>query len=191
MADSLHLKNNKFSSSSAEETYVIGKKLGESLLSKGEGAIIALYGGLGAGKTVFAKGIAAGIGVEEAVTSPTYTIISEYEAGDGRPFYHIDAYRLRGDDDFEGAGGMEIIEEINNEPREQKKAGIAVIEWAERIPESIPQSAVKIEISILENDKRMITIKGFHTNEHTCDRHGDGHYLGSPGGRGKNLVYRG
>jgi tRNA threonylcarbamoyladenosine biosynthesis protein TsaE len=83
----------KLFSASPEETRAAGERLAPHLP---KGAVVALRGGLGAGKTCFAKGIARGLGITEEITSPTYTIISEYEG----PFYHIDAYRLAGDDDF-------------------------------------------------------------------------------------------
>jgi tRNA threonylcarbamoyladenosine biosynthesis protein TsaE len=102
---------------------------------------VALRGGLGAGKTCLVKGIARGLGVREQVTSPTYTIISEYEAykdGEKIPFYHIDAYRLRGDGDFSAMGGDEILD----------SGGISVIEWSENIPGSLPAGAVIIDMVI-------------------------------------------
>jgi tRNA threonylcarbamoyladenosine biosynthesis protein TsaE len=114
----------------------------------GKGSVVALRGGLGAGKTCLAKGIARGLGIREAVTSPTYTIVSEYAAG-SLPFYHIDAYRLGGDDDFQAIGGDEYI---NGE-------GIAVIEWSERIPESIPKAAMVVAIQILEDGRRSIDVE--------------------------------
>jgi tRNA threonylcarbamoyladenosine biosynthesis protein TsaE len=113
--------------------------------------VIALRGGLGAGKTCLAKGVARGLGVEEEVNSPTYTIISEYETKGKTPFYHIDAYRLEGDEDFEALGGRELFCE----------EGIAVIEWSERIPRSLPEALILIEIEILEGERRRFRISGF------------------------------
>jgi tRNA threonylcarbamoyladenosine biosynthesis protein TsaE len=103
---------------------------------------------LGAGKTCFAKGIARGLGITEEVTSPTYTIISEYQGS--CPFYHIDAYRLRGDDDFTALGGEEII----------YGEGISVVEWSERIPASLPKGALFIDMAIEEGGTRNIHISG-------------------------------
>jgi tRNA threonylcarbamoyladenosine biosynthesis protein TsaE len=131
-------------SSSPEETITIGERIA-ALLHKG--SVVALRGGLGAGKTCLTKGIARGLGVTEEVTSPTYTIISEYE---GRlPFYHIDAYRLRGDDDFAALGADDAL--YGN--------GVTVIEWSERVANSIPDTALAIEISILEDARRLIAVK--------------------------------
>lgn len=110
-----------------------------------QGSIVALRGGLGAGKTYLTKGIARGLGVSEEVTSPTYTIISEYEGN--LPFYHIDAYRLQGDDDFSALGGEEIL----------YGAGVSVIEWSERI--SIPEYAIIVELEIRESNHRKILIR--------------------------------
>ncbi|MDR2537040.1 MAG: tRNA (adenosine(37)-N6)-threonylcarbamoyltransferase complex ATPase subunit type 1 TsaE [Treponema sp.] len=131
-------------SSSPEETIAAGERIA-ALLHKG--SVVALRGGLGVGKTWLTKGIARGLGVTEEVTSPTYTIISEYEAR--LPFYHIDAYRLRGDDDFAALGADDAL--YGN--------GVTVIEWSERIAQSIPDNALAIEISILEDARRLIVVK--------------------------------
>jgi tRNA threonylcarbamoyladenosine biosynthesis protein TsaE len=122
-------------SGSPEETIAAGERIAELLLNGNpEGTVIALRGTLGAGKTWLTKGIARGLGVREEVTSPTYTIISEYR---GKvPLYHIDAYRLQGDDDFAALGGDEILQ----------GNGVSVVEWSERIPASIPENAVVIEL---------------------------------------------
>jgi tRNA threonylcarbamoyladenosine biosynthesis protein TsaE len=118
------------------------------------GSVIALRGGLGAGKTCFTTGIARALGIEETVTSPTYTIISEYEGilpSFGKlPFYHIDAYRLSGDDDFAASGGEELLE----------SGGISVVEWSERIPRSIPRNSCIIDIEIAGGNNRI-----FHISE--------------------------
>jgi tRNA threonylcarbamoyladenosine biosynthesis protein TsaE len=135
-------------SSSEEETLAYGRSLSRLLSA---GSVVALRGGLGAGKTYFTKGIAAGIGVADTVTSPTYTIINEYEGrgehGGKLPLYHIDAYRLHDDDDFAALGAEELL----------YGGGVAVIEWSERIPASIPKGAVVITIDALENGTRRIS----------------------------------
>ncbi|GHV74476.1 hypothetical protein AGMMS49940_17780 [Spirochaetia bacterium] len=114
------------------------------------GSVVALRGGLGTGKTCLTKGIARFLGIQEEVTSPSYTIISEYCGAGKLPFYHIDAYRLAGDDDFEALGGEEYL----------YGEGIAVIEWSERLTRSIPEAAILIEISLLAGDRRRIDIEG-------------------------------
>jgi tRNA threonylcarbamoyladenosine biosynthesis protein TsaE len=130
-------------SSSPEETAALGERMGR-LLSRG--SVVALRGGLGAGKTCFAKGIARGLGVSEEVTSPTYTIISEYEGS--LPLYHIDAYRLSGDEEFRALGAEELL----------CGGGVSVIEWSERIPRSLPPEAVCVELEIAGGEKRRIRI---------------------------------
>ncbi|MDR0524873.1 MAG: tRNA (adenosine(37)-N6)-threonylcarbamoyltransferase complex ATPase subunit type 1 TsaE [Spirochaetaceae bacterium] len=141
------MENSLFSciSSNPEETLALGENLAGRL---GPGRVIALRGALGAGKTVFAQGVARGLGVEETVTSPTFPIISEYEGT--LPFYHIDAYRLKGDADFRNLGGEELLE----------GSGVVLIEWSENISRSIPKSAIIVEIRILEDGRRGIQISG-------------------------------
>ena len=112
------------------------------------GNVVALRGEIGAGKTCLVKGIARGLNITETVTSPTYTIVSEYP---GKiPLHHIDAYRLRGDEDFESTGAAELF----------GGEGISVIEWSERIPRSIPSGAVIISIKISGPLARSICIEG-------------------------------
>ena len=138
-------------SSSAEETLSLGKQV--ALMLK-KGSIVALSGPLGAGKTCFVKGIAAGLGIAEEVTSATYTIISEYEgllpapAREKVAFYHIDAYRLAGTDDFSAIGGEEII----------FGSGISAIEWSEQLRGTIPGHALRVDITLEADGKRLIRI---------------------------------
>jgi tRNA threonylcarbamoyladenosine biosynthesis protein TsaE len=139
-----------FTSACAEETSAIGEKLAPML---GKGSIVALKGPLGAGKTCFAKGIARGLGVAEEVTSPTYTIVSEYAAilaaASPTLLYHIDAYRLKGSDDFISIGGEELL----------FSDGITLIEWSERIEDLIPPEALVVEIEIRPGDERFISLQ--------------------------------
>jgi tRNA threonylcarbamoyladenosine biosynthesis protein TsaE len=123
--------------------------LGERIARRlDRGSVVALRGGLGAGKTCLTKGIARGLGIDETITSPTYTIISEYQ---GRlPLYHVDAYRLEGDEDFENLGGEELL----------YGGGVSVIEWSERIPRSLPENTIGIEIVISGGGRRIIRISG-------------------------------
>jgi tRNA threonylcarbamoyladenosine biosynthesis protein TsaE len=132
--------------SSPEETQCVGEAVAASLK---KGSVLALKGPLGAGKTCLVKGIARALGVCEEITSPTYTIVSEYESSEKIPFFHIDAYRLGGDDDFAALGGEEYLE-----------VGIAVIEWSERIPASLPSKALTVEIEVLDGSRRRITAEG-------------------------------
>jgi tRNA threonylcarbamoyladenosine biosynthesis protein TsaE len=132
-------------SRSREETLALGEKLAGFLA---RGSVVAIRGPLGAGKTCLAKGIARGLGIDEEITSPTYTIVSEYPGP--CPLYHIDAYRLSGDDDFDALGGEEFI----------YGGGISVVEWSDRIPSSIPSGAVFVDIEIGERGERAIRITG-------------------------------
>jgi tRNA threonylcarbamoyladenosine biosynthesis protein TsaE len=112
------------------------------------GSVIALRGSLGSGKTCLAKGIARGLGITEIITSPTYTIISEYPGS--ITLYHIDAYRLAGDEDFEQIGGPELI----------CGKGVSIIEWSERIPQSLPENTITIAFEITGPQTRVIRISG-------------------------------
>ena len=130
-------------SNSPQDTFAAGRKIAGFLSA---GSVAALKGTLGSGKTLFAAGIASGLGISENITSPTYTIINEYLSAP--VLYHIDAYRLNGDRDFQEIGGDEII----------NCGGISVIEWSERIPKSLPDNAIKISLEITGPSSRLIKI---------------------------------
>ena len=112
---------------------------------KFENMIICLDGELGSGKTVFTKGIAHALGIEENITSPTFTIIKEYDSGE-MPLYHMDVYRLDGN--TEGVG----IEEYYN------KGGIVIIEWAKTIKDILPEERLEIKIKVIDENRRMLVI---------------------------------
>jgi tRNA threonylcarbamoyladenosine biosynthesis protein TsaE len=134
--------------STSEETVSLGENIAR-LLKKG--SVAALKGPLGAGKTCLAKGIIAGLGVKETVTSPSYTIVSEYEGvvhGETVQIYHIDAYRIEGGDDFSAIGGEEIV----------FGDGISIIEWCERIPDFIRGDALRVDIQIMDDEKRQFHV---------------------------------
>lgn len=107
--------------------------------------IICLDGELGSGKTVFTKGIANALGINETITSPTFTIIKEYQTGE-MPLYHMDVYRLDGD-----TSGIDIEEYYN-------KGGIVIIEWSKTIKDILPNERLEIKFKILGEDKRMLII---------------------------------
>ena len=133
---------------SPEETYAFGKKLG---MEAQAGQVYCLNGDLGVGKTVFTKGLAAGLGITEPVSSPTFTIVQVYDEG-RLPFYHFDVYRI---------GDVEEMEEIGFDEYIFGE-GVCLIEWANLIEEILPPhyQTVRIE-KVLEKgfDYRMITIE--------------------------------
>ena len=105
--------------------------------------VICLDGELGSGKTVFTKGFAQALGIEEIITSPTYTIIKEYPNGE-MPLYHMDVYRLDGN--TEGVG----IEEYFT------KGGVVVIEWADTIKDILPEERLDIKFKVLDENRRVL-----------------------------------
>lgn len=133
----------EFITHSAQETFALAKRIGDQL--KG-GELFLLKGDLGAGKTVFAKGLAAGLGIASAdVTSPTFTLVNVHE---GRlRFYHIDLYRLESGA-HQGLGLEEIFDETKS---------VTVVEWAERLG-FFPARATVVEMSYVSDEDRRIVI---------------------------------
>ena len=138
-----------FESNSAAETFEFGRKLG---MKAQPGQIICLDGDLGTGKTVLTKGIAAGLGIDEPVVSPTFTIVQIYEQG-RLPLYHFDVYRIDDPDEMEEIGYREYF----------YGSGVTIIEWSELIADILPQDAVRIRI--LKNSD-----KGFDYRRIEVDR---------------------
>ena len=133
---------------SQAETEDFGFKIGQALKTNLKTANVCLYGDLGAGKTTLIKGIASALGIPKRdVGSASFVIVAEYETSP--LFYHIDLYRLERAEDIEDLGIWEYLE----------AGGISVIEWAERLPE-IPDNAVIVKISYLDEDSREIIIEG-------------------------------
>ena len=133
-----------------DHTIRIGLGIGKQLRP---GSVVALHGALGAGKTTLVKGIARSLNIEEAVTSPSFTLIAEYEGSrEGNPItlYHIDLYRISHPQEVEDLGMEEILD----------GEGICVIEWAEKASEFLPESAVRVEIVIEDKGRRQIKIRG-------------------------------
>ena len=133
---------------SPEETYQLGPNLGEQARP---GELYTLIGDLGVGKTVLTQGIARGLGIEEPVSSPTFTIVQVYEEG-RMPFYHFDVYRI---------GGVEEMEEIGYEDYFYGQ-GLTMIEWANLIEEILPEHywEIKIEKDLEQGfDYRKITVR--------------------------------
>lgn len=136
----------RFVSASPEQTRAAGEALGR-LLRPGD--VIALHGPLGAGKTEFTKGLAAGLGVaeDEPVVSPTFVLVREY-AGRLR-LYHLDAYRLSGSDELLALGFEEMCAD---------RSGVVVVEWADRAADAIPAHAIRIELEHLDEQRRAMRI---------------------------------
>ena len=107
--------------------------------------VICLYGDLGSGKTVFSKGFAQALGIDEPVTSPTFNIIKEYTTGE-MPLYHMDVYRLDGK-----------VEDLGLEEYYNKK-GITIIEWADMIEDYLPEKRLEIRIKSSDEDENKRTI---------------------------------
>ena len=137
-----------FISHSPEETMALGKSIAEKAAP---GDIIALTGDLGTGKTVFTKGIARGLGIDEPVSSPTFTIVSEYRSG-RMPLFHFDVYRIGNPEEMDEVG---LDDYLSN-------GGLSLIEWAELISDMLPPETVWVTIEKdLESgfDFRRITIE--------------------------------
>jgi tRNA threonylcarbamoyladenosine biosynthesis protein TsaE len=128
---------------SDEETAAVGRALGETL---SPGAVIHLFGDLGAGKTVFVRGLAAGLGIDQdEVSSPTFTLIQEYRGQGRHPLFHVDLYRLAGAEvDDLGLDALAV-------------EGIVAIEWANRLPDPQPH-AIVVRIEDEGDDRRRIQI---------------------------------
>ena len=129
---------------SAAETRALGEKLASRLKA---GDVVVLEGELGAGKSELARGIARGLGVTETVTSPSFTILNVYESG-RCPLYHFDWYRLENEEELYELGMDEYL----------GGDGIAVIEWAERCPEAVPENVLRIRLEVTGGESRRITI---------------------------------
>ena len=137
---------NTFSSSSEEETEALGAALARELAP---GSVVLLYGDLGAGKTVFSRGFARGLGVTEPVSSPTYTIVQEYELPTGNRLYHMDLYRIGDERAALGFG----VDEFLTEP-----GAISLVEWPERIRGLLPDTAIRVKLEHRAENRRDITV---------------------------------
>ena len=132
---------------SPEQTELLGKKLAE-LLRPGD--VIAYYGDLGAGKTAFTRGLAAGLGIREAVTSPTYTIVNEYLSG-RMPLFHFDMYRLSSSEELFDIGWEDYL----------ARGGVCAVVWSENVADALTDAiSITIEKDPAQLDWRKITIEG-------------------------------
>ena len=135
----------QFITNSPAETESVGAALSKIL---SPGAVIAYRGDLGAGKTVFSKGLCKALGVTEHVSSPTFCLVNEYE-GERFPIYHFDLYRIEDPDELYEIGFSEFTE----------GAGIAIIEWPQRAEEMLPKSRIEVSIDRDGDDRRKVTVK--------------------------------
>lgn len=136
---------------SPEETIALGRRLGQAINAN---LFIALSGGLGAGKTTFTKGLAAGLGLAETVTSPTFTLINDYGRGRGsqaRRLVHMDVYRLEGGSgaELDGIGYGDLLDELDEGGRGLL---VLVVEWADRLGDSLPDDRLEISSAGEEDD---------------------------------------
>ena len=134
-----------FYSNSPRQTEEVGEKLAKTLKP---GAVIAYKGDLGAGKTAFTRGLARGLGADEQVTSPTYTIVNEYLSG-RMPLFHFDMYRLSCSDDLFDIGWEDYLE----------RNGVCAVEWSENVADAL-EDPIVVEISKTGDESRTITITG-------------------------------
>lgn len=133
----------KILSHKTEETESAGALLAATV---GKNDFIALYGDLGAGKTAFVRGFASILAPEADVCSPTYSIVNEYE-GKKQKICHFDVYRIESEDDLYSCGFYDY------------KDCIKIVEWSEKIPYALPSSYIKVSISKIDENTRMITME--------------------------------
>lgn len=136
-----------FITHSSEETIELGKIIGRKLI---KGDVIAMQGTLAAGKTTITKGIAQALGITENITSPTFCLISEYYGK--MPLYHMDVYRLDGDEDFVNLGTDDMI----------YGDGVSIIEWSEKIMNQLPKRTIILKITPNEDGTRKIEIDNWN-----------------------------
>ena len=134
----------KFFSKSYIETEEIAFQLAQTL--KGT-EIIAMFGGLGAGKTAFTRGLARGLGINDGVSSPTFALVHEYEGKFN--LYHFDMYRINTFDDLYTTGFFDYMDN-----------GVMVIEWSENIENALPDNCIRVYIKVVSENEREIEIEG-------------------------------
>ena len=134
-----------FTVRTAEEMEALGRSIGEKCTP---GTVISLRGSLGAGKTVFAKGVARSLGIQEAIVSPTFTLVQEYEGK--LPMYHMDLYRITSEDDFQMIGGEDML----------YSDGVTLVEWSEIINDTLPVGTLFVQITVNDDQSRTVVMKG-------------------------------
>ena len=137
----------RYTTSSPEETEALGIRLGQTAEA---GTVIAFTGDLGAGKTAFTRGLARGLGIPDRVTSPTFTIVNEYEGG-RLPLFHFDLYRLGSSDELFDIGWEDYL----------ARGGVCAVEWSENAEDALEEDVIRVDIRRGERDSdRIITIEG-------------------------------
>lgn len=137
----------EFISNSQEETESLGRRLANVL---SPGAVVAFTGDLGAGKTAFTRGLARGLGISDRVTSPTFTIVNEYEGG-RLPLFHFDMYRLGGSGELFDIGWEDYL----------ARGGVCAVEWSENVADALEEDAVRVDIRQGAGEcQRVVTITG-------------------------------
>ncbi|MCD8050949.1 MAG: tRNA (adenosine(37)-N6)-threonylcarbamoyltransferase complex ATPase subunit type 1 TsaE [Clostridiales bacterium] len=137
----------QYQTNSAPETEALGAKLAQKLRP---GDIIAYTGDLGAGKTAFTRGLALGLGITERVTSPTFTIVNEYEGG-RLPLFHFDLYRLGSSEELYDIGWEDYL----------ARDGVCAVEWSEVAADVLESGVIRVDLRRGESDdQRVITIEG-------------------------------
>ncbi len=132
-------------STSEQETEVLAERLAHTLKGR---EVIALFGGMGMGKTAFARGLARGLGVTDGVSSPTFALVNEYEGTEYR-LYHFDMYRITSYDDLYTTGFFDY-----------QDTGILLIEWSENIEPFLPQERINITFHRVSDHERKLTVEG-------------------------------
>lgn len=127
-----------------DDMLALGAKMASEAV---KGTVISLRGSLGAGKTVFARGFARELGITEAIVSPTFTLLQEY---DGKlPVYHMDLYRINSEEDFMMIGGEDLL----------YSDGVCLIEWSEVINAMLPKNTIFIQITVNDDQTRTVEIE--------------------------------
>ena len=137
----------RFLSSSTEQTIELGRALA-SLLEPDD--VISLSGSLGAGKTQFSKGVAAGLGIADDVTSPTFPILVEYGGG-SLPLFHFDLYRLADELELEDIDYFGVLE----------SGGASLVEWGDKFPSALPDEYLEIDVRTRDDESRVVSVTGF------------------------------
>ena len=141
------MPSEQFITRSPEETEALGARLAGALEP---GAVVAFTGDLGAGQTAFVRGLARGLGIRDRVTSPTFTIVNEYEGG-RLPLFHFDLYRLGCADELFDIGWEDYL----------ARGGVCAVEWSERMEELLEPGTIRVDLRRGEDeDRRVITVEG-------------------------------